>query len=445
MRSIAVLSFVLLLVSNMGLIADAKEPAADAVPMALQEYVAAKDDSYAWKILKNDSSDDFLTYDIELTSQVWQGITWKHALTVFVPVSDLEHNDTVLLFIMGGSTGGKPGADDRAMGQKLAASARMPVAFLYQVPNQPLLGDRKEDDLISETFLKYIETKDATWPLLFPMVKSAVKAMDALQEIAIQKHDQKIERFVVTGGSKRGWTTWLSAVADKRVAGIAPIVIDTLNFRPQMKHQKETWGRYSEQIADYTLKGLLDVMQKQPEIPIWQWVDPYTYRNQLTLPKLVINGTNDRYWVIDALNLYWDDLPGDKHVLYVPNAGHGLDGGKENALKTLAVFAQHIALQQPLPAVTWKHDDDSDGGGEQMRLVVRSTPAPKAVRLWTAHSDDKDFRPDHWDATPITVDSDGAYVAHVAKPATGHVAFFAEATYEFGPLEYGLSTQIRQE
>ena len=293
-------------------------------------------------------------------------------------LNDLQHKDTVLLFIMGGSTGGKPGDDDRAMGRKLATAAQMPVAFLHQVPNQPLLGDRKEDDLISETFLRYLDTKDATWPLLFPMVKSAVRAMDALQEIALEKHNQKIERFVVTGGSKRGWTTWLSAVADERVAGIAPIVIDTLNFRPQMKHQKETWGRYSEQIADYTLKGLVDVMQKQPEIPIWQWVDPYTYRSQLTLPKLLINGTNDRYWVIDAMNLYWDDLVGEKHVLYVPNAGHGLDGGKENALTTLAVFAQHVAMQEPLPNVSWKHDDD----GDQMRLVVHSTPAPKAVRLW---------------------------------------------------------------
>ena len=124
----------------------------------------------------------------------------------------------------------------------------------------------------------------------------------------------------------------------------------------------------------------------------------------------------------------------------MPNAGHGLDGGKENALKTLAVFAQHVAMQEPLPNVSWKHDDD----GDQMRLVVHSAPAPKAVRLWTAHSEDKDFRPAHWDATPITADSDGAYVAHVAKPASGHVAFFAEATHEFGPLEYGLSTQMRQ-
>jgi PhoPQ-activated pathogenicity-related protein len=420
--------------------AEAKEQASKEVPMALQNYVAAKDDSFAWKLLKNDRSGDLLTYDIELTSQVWEGITWKHALTIFVPLNHLRHRDTVLLFIMGGSTGGQPSAEDRAMGRQLANNAEMPVALLNQVPNQPLLGDRKEDDLISETFLKYLETKDAKWPLLFPMVKSAVRAMDAVQEIGLEKHNQTIERFVVTGGSKRGWTTWLTAVADKRVAGIAPIVIDTLNFPAQMKHQKETWGTYSEQIADYTLKGLVDVMQKQPEVPIWKWVDPYTYRSQLSLPKLLINGTNDRYWVIDAMNLYWDDLVGEKHVLYVPNAGHSLDGGKENALITLAVFAQHIATQEPLPNISWKHDDD----GDRMRLVVHSAPAPKKVRLWVAHSEDKDFRPDHWDSTPISVDGDGAYVAHVEKPTTGHVAFFSEVTHQFGPLEYGLSTQIRQ-
>src|SRR5690606_11987499 len=129
-------------------------------------------------------------------------------------------------------------------------------------------------------------------------------------------------------------------------------------------HQLETWGEYSEQIADYTSKGLVQVMFDKPEIPLWRWVDPYTYRSKLTLPKLIINGTNDRYWTVDALNLYWDDLPGEKHVRYVPNAGHGLDGGREGALTTLAVFTQHVAQNRPLPKLKWDHTADAD----QLRL-----------------------------------------------------------------------------
>ena len=47
-------------------------------------------------------------------------------------------------------------------------------------------------------------------------------------------------RTVVTGGSRRGWTTWLTAVADPQVAGIAPILIDMQNLREQLKHQLDS-------------------------------------------------------------------------------------------------------------------------------------------------------------------------------------------------------------
>ncbi|MCA9187978.1 MAG: PhoPQ-activated protein PqaA family protein [Pirellulaceae bacterium] len=407
-----------------------------AVPTALQDYVHAKDSSFGYEINNSQNIGGCEVLDIQLTSQTWQGIVWRHAVQAFVP-SD-SYPDTVLLFITGGRNGGKPGRDDVEMGVRLAQASRMACVILHQVPNQPLLGDHVEDDLITETFLKYLETKDPSWPLLFPMVKSAVKAMDMSQAIARDRYNTTVDKFVVTGGSKRGWTTWLSAVADPRVAGIAPIVIDTLNFRPQMEHQLESWGEYSEQIADYTQKGLVDVMLKQPEVPLWRWVDPYTYRDQLLLPKLVINGANDRYWVTDALNLYWNDLQGPKHVLYVPNAGHGLDDGKEQALTTLAVFAQHVALGKDLPVLDWHYDVADDAWA----LSVAAEPAPKSARMWVAKSDDRDFRDSRWVATEGEANGGGKFVLKVPGNGMGHQAVFGEVTFGFGPLKYNLCTTV---
>jgi PhoPQ-activated pathogenicity-related protein len=425
----------------------AREAATEKIPTALSDYVTAPDDSYGYENQGSEVVDGCTVHKLLLTSQTWQGIPWRHALYAYVP-QDVRHKDTVLLFITGGKIGGQPNDEEKSMAAGLARLAGVPVAFLHQVPNQPLLDGRVEDDLISETFLRYLETKDTTWPLLFPMVKSAVSAMTAIQDFGQKQYDVSVKQFVVSGGSKRGWTTWLTAAVDDRVAGIAPLVIDTLNLRPQMEHQLEVWGEYSEQIADYTTKGLVDVMLKQPDIQLWQWVDPYTYRSKLSLPKLIVNGANDRYWTADALNLYWDGLIGQKHVRYVPNAGHNLGDGKQGALTTLAAFTQHVAEGKPLPDLKWKYDSDD----KQLRLTISADPAPKSVRLWLAQSGTRDFRDAQWKATELSA-ADNArgdgdrkdYLGVVPKPEHGYVAVFGEATFDDGPFEYNLSTVLRQE
>ncbi len=156
------------------------------------------------------------------------------------------------------------------------------------------------------------------------MVKSAVRGMDAVQAAAEKEWDLKLETFTVSGASKRGWTTWLTGAVDPRAIAIAPMVIDVLNMVPQMKHQRETWGDLSEQIDDYKNQGLDKQMETPRGKALKKIVDPYAYRDRFTQPKLILLGTNDRYWTLDALNLYWDDLPGEKYVLYVPNNGHGI-------------------------------------------------------------------------------------------------------------------------
>lgn len=434
-RRVAVVLFVLMLCSNLS-------RAEDSTPAALQDYVSKVDDSFAWKLIGKSQQELGAIYDIELTSQTWQGLVWKHVLMVYEPKT-LRHREQALLFITGGGHLNKPKAEEQQMGLLLATMAGARVVMLHQVPNQPLFGNRVEDDLITETFLKFLETGDKSWPLLFPMVKSAVRAMDAVEQISKRDWDKPVKSFVVTGASKRGWTTWLSATVDPRIVGIAPIVIDTLNFQKQMDYQIETWGQYSEQIIDYSSKGLIKRMQDDPAGPLWHWVDPFTYRSKLSMPKLIINGTNDRYWTVDALNNYWADLEGQKFIHYVPNAGHNLKGGpgsREAALATLAAFFEHVVLAKALPAITWAHQDVD----QKHRLTITTDGEPIAVRLWTATSMTKDFRQSKWNSTPLK-GTKKTYVGEITKPDEGHSALFGEVQFQMPTgTTYSFSTQLKR-
>lgn len=409
------------------------------IPDGLQKYVARPEPVYRWELKGKLDRGTSTVFDLHLVSQDWQGIVWEHQLQVFQPAGT-KPNATMLLW----NQGGRAGEGSIAFGLDLAQKIGSPVAFLYGVPNQPLLGGKSEDTLIAETFVRYLETKDERWPLLFPMVKSLVKAMDALQEFSDREFKLPLKSFIVTGASKRGWTTWLTAASDSRVKAIAPMVIDTLNMKEQGPYQLKSFGKYSEQIRDYTDRGLVPTPDTPDAQRLWAMVDPWIYRERLTLPKLIINGANDPYWTTDSLNLYWDDLKGDKWVIYVPNAGHNLEqrvasGGKDRtrAVNALAAFAKHQTRDNPMPRLTWKHDDAAG----QARLTVESDHAPKAARLWIASAATRDFRLAAWKEQQLTAGK--SIIGNVAPPTTGCSAFFAELDFEIDGLTHQLSTQMR--
>ncbi len=417
----------------------------------LADYVKQAEPKFAWKVTGQNSFLGAKVYDLEMTSQVWQNITWQHNLQIVLP-EKVKPTATAFLWNQGGS--GSLGT--KAMAVDLAKRMKAPVVFLYGIPNQPLFGDPTSDDqrkkrgmtedtLIAETFVRYLETKDGSWPLLFPMVKSLVKAMDAVQEFAKKEWKTEIKSFVVSGASKRGWTTWLTAASDPRVKAIMPLVIDTLNMPKQMDHQLASYGKYSEMIRDYTNRKLVPMPKTGDAKKLWTMVDPWAYRDKYKMPKLILNGTNDPYWTQDALNLYWDDLPGDKWVTYIPNAGHNLaqmkDGKPSDLTKArnvMAAFGYLMIHDKPMPKQTWKHGEANG----KYTLSVTTDQAPKAARVWVADAKTKDFRRAEWRSDELKVDKTGARV-EVAPPATGCRVFLMECEYEKDGLRYTLSTQVR--
>ena len=396
---------------------------------ALQFYLNNMDDSYKWEVTDTLSINGVTAFDILLTSQTWREHIWNHQLTIFVP-KEIKHHGA-LLFITGGSVkNDTPNWNDNtgdrekgfaAMSQKNKAI----LAIVRQTPKQPLYNDLVEDQLISYTLHNFKNDSDYTWPLLFPMVKSAVKAMDAVQEFSHKKLGVKIKGFTVSGASKRGWTTWLAAASDKRVKSIAPMVIDVLNMPVSLDYQVEAWKEYSIQIEDYTKLEIPQTVNSPSGNAITLMIDPYSYRKTLTMPKMIFIGTNDEYWPVDAIKNYIDSIPGENYIHYVPNAGHGLAGG-EQAMIALSAFWENTMNDKNYPKFSYQISSDRSSA---TLSVINSSDELLNIILWHADSDDRDFRDEEWISENLSDDSQNKLDFKMDYPSTGYKAFYIDMEY----------------
>ena len=341
-----------------------------------------------------------------LVSQRWQGVEWTHELSVYVPADVVVARGAVpmLLLIDGGSSKKLPTAADGPsdavkMVAAAAEAARLPAAVIRQVPYQPMFGGLMEDGLIAHSFVEYAKTGDPTWPLLLPMVKAAVAAMDAAVEIARNEWRLDIEGFVVTGASKRGWTSWLTTAIDPRVVGVVPQVIDMLSMDRHLRLQTQSFGGLSDKLTDYTSRGIEKLLGTPRGRELIGIVDPFSYRERLTPPKLISLGTNDPYWPLESLDLYRGDLPGPCWVSYCPNAGHGIPMQRWGGL--VVAMGKHVSGDEPLPELRWRFEWAGDG----VACVLHAAAQPERVVLWQTESATRDFRQAKW--LPAAVAGDG--------------------------------------
>lgn len=413
-------------------------------PGELAAYVARPDPSFEFREVTSGrvGSADYAEY--LMTSQTWRGIAWKHQLFVLRPANMTADARHALLFIHGGRWKPEYEAERSAsdlpreamLFARLAQSIRAPVAVLRQVPFQPIF-ERREDALIAYSFDQYLQTGEGDWPLLLPMVKSAIRAMDAVESIARERWAISPDSFTVTGASKRGWTAWLTAAVDNRVMAVAPMVIDVLNMRAQMDHQRATWGEFSEEIRDYSTLDLQTRLKTERGEALLSMVDPFNYRERLTQPKLILLSTNDRYWPLDALKLYWPGLPDPKHVMYVPNQGHGLRDA-QRVIGALSAVHRYAAASRPLPLTTWSFASRRD----ELTIKVKADRPTERVLIWSAHSATRDFRDAKWTARKCARTGD-SYACSAQRKGQGYTAAFGETAFrDKGSPSFATTTTV---
>jgi len=427
------------------------EPARARPPQtALDRYVAAPDPSFAWKVVRDLPAEGVTATLIEMASQRWlteqevERPLWTHWITVVRPrLADakgeggLMTSDVALLFISGGSNDRQPPARPAAWLVDAARETGTLTAELRLVPNQPVIfkddpsrTPRSEDDFIAYTWDKFLRTGDERWPARLPMTKSAVRAMDAVTAFSATPEGggKRVTRFVVSGASKRGWTTWTTAATDGRVIAIAPAVIDMLNVEPSFVHHWRAYGAWSDAVKDYVHHGIMDWMGTREFRALMKIEEPYEYRNRLTLPKFIMNSSGDQFFLPDSSRFYFDDLRGEKHLRYVPNTSHSLD--KTDALESLQAFYTSIVKGTPRPEIKWKFERDGS-------IKVTAKQRPDDVQLWQAvNPGARNFRHDAIGSafrnTPLAPSGPNTWVARVPQPPAGWTAFFIELSFPSG-------------
>jgi PhoPQ-activated pathogenicity-related protein len=403
----------------------------------LDRYVHAPDPAFQWRLLNTIPGNGATTFVLEMVSQNWltpeevSRTEWRHHLTIVRP--DRVESDVALLLIGGGRNGSAPPKEADPIAAAIARRTRTVTAELRQIPNQPLsfFGEsrqRTEDAIIAYTWKRYLETGDERWPARLPMTKAAVRAMDAVQQFLASEAGggAKVARWVVTGGSKRGWTTWTTAAVDRRVIAIIPAVIDLLNLEASFVHHWRVYGFWAPAVSDYVEHGVMEWMGTPQFRDLMKIVEPFEYRDRLTMPKFILNSAGDQFFVPDSSRFYFDQLKGEKYLRYVPNTDHGVTR-RSDAAESLAAFYESIVRGWKRPEFSWTITPEG-------RIDAVCKDRPSGVKLWTATNPDaRDFRLETIGRAYTSVDvqpaGDGVYAAQIRKPEKGFTAGFLEFTF----------------
>lgn len=423
-------------------------PEKQALEQVLPCYLQQPDDAFDYRLEQTSEISDknLWVYSFTLFSQHWapggtgsvDHAVWQHRVTLYVPKT--VRKNTALLYINGGTLYPelKPSEPNRQEIDfaRIASETNSIVINLNDVPNQSLSfsdeGALKEDDLIAYTWKKFLKNPEQNrhWLLRLPMVKSAVRTMDMVQEF-IKNKNIEISGFVVSGGSKRGWTAWLTSAMDSRVTMVAPMVIDVLNLRLSMKHHEAAYGYWAPAV-DRSYKDLMPDLNSEEMNKLLSIVDPYSYLKYLNIPKYIISASADDFFLPDSSQFYFDSLPSNKWLRVFPNERHYIV--RNNALLVtdtlLSIYGAHLNGRK-MPEVNWQLKGDT--------VLVSSGEAPLSATLWQADNPKRrDFRAtrDNPEARKFTAEELTLSCTKVCEfkldmkmPESGWNAYFIQLNY----------------
>ncbi|KAN0009671.1 hypothetical protein ACTFIU_006968 [Dictyostelium citrinum] len=429
----------------------------------LKNYVEQKDSHYKWTL-----NETYVTnfnskiYILELTSQQWMkdhsdNSIWKHWLTICVPNGYSATHNVGYLHMTDGFNQNWTIPTLQSLNQfsmDICNQTSSITSTLYQVPNQFITFEndgipRQEDDIVAYTWRKYIDTQDSNWVSLLPQTKAGTAAMTAIQEFGKQKSFYNIEKFVVSGASKRGWTTYgIAMIGDKRLAAAIPMVIGVPNLVKDIKEQITCFGNWSWALDSYTNQGIPTFLDTKYFKVVTDIVDPLNYLDIMeSVPKFIILTVHDEFFIPDSTKFFFNQIKGEKRLgLYQTNHAVSYFQGVSTEVSK---YFKLIANNQVRPELSWNivYSSDNNSGTINMKVVKGGTPSKVNVySVNTLSKTKRDFRmftcfsascyqnfTGLWQTHSITLTNDNSYSFTLSKPTDGGwTAFYFEVEFENG-------------
>ncbi len=406
---------------------------------SMKDYIESTKNEFSYEIEDIIYEKEWTGFHIKMISGEWldkkkvDTVEWSHFVDIVIPKETLT--ETGIMFIDGGVTDEKYFRLD-SISVGYALKTKSIIVNLHNIPVQPinfLASDQEnfvEDDLIAYAWSQFLERgakkKDIEWLPRLPMTRAVVRSMDLAQEIVVQ-NNKKLSDFVVSGASKRGWTAWTTAAVDNRVVGVAPMVIDMLNLVPSFENHYRSYGEFSPAVQEYVNYNIQDWMGTDEFKVLMSYIEPYSFKEEFTMPKYIINAGSDEFFSTDSWRFYYDELPENKLIRYVPNKNHSLNGRYLN--DDLISFFYRIVNNIDLPKLNWELIDDN-------LKVYLDYDGKYSVSIWRAFNQDgRDFRlwqeGELWTESKINVNRDNIYNIKLDNKSNGYEAIMIEFILDY--------------
>ena len=405
---------------------------------SMSDYIESTKNEFSYDIQEVIYEENWTGYHIKMISGEWldskkvDQVEWWHYVDIIIPKQTTS--STGIMFIDGGEKSEDYFRLD-AQSIRNAIKTEAVIVNISNIPFQPLnflsseQDSFEEDDLIAFAWNKFLKQgakqKDVEWLPRFPMTRAIVRAMDLAQEIILQ-NDIVVKDFVVSGASKRGWTAWTTAAVDSRVKAVVPMVIDMLNLVPSFENHYRSYGEFSPAVQEYVNYNIQDWLGTEEFKVLMSYIEPFSFIDKFTMPKYIINAGSDEFFSTDSWRFYYDKLPGEKIIRYVPNKNHSLDG--RYLTEDLVSYFYRVINDIEIPSLSWNLSDN--------KLIAElDYDGDYDVSVWTAKNDNgRDFRlweeGELWEETSIGKLANNKYELNVNSNFKGYKATMIEFTID---------------